>query len=183
MASTNTPITLNIEEFLSKAYNSLSGKYKDLNKFALPKIDKVVINVGVGRFDEKQKQEIAGFLSKLTSQTAKQVPAKVSISQFKLRQGQIVGLTTTLRRDKAIDFLLQLIYIALPRTRDFKGVKQNAFDSNFKCYSLGIENTAIFPAIGFDTNLLFGMQVNIVFKTSTELNKEFLQELNFPFKK
>lgn len=177
------PINLSTDEFIARAYSGIEEKNRDLNKFSLPKIDKIIINVGVGRFDEKYKQVIGEYIEKLTSQKVNKIPARVSISQFKLRQGQIVGLSTTLRRDKAVDFLMQLIYIALPRTRDFKGVKSSAFDSNYKCYSLGIENTAIFPSIGFDINIPFGMQVNIVFKKGTVLNKQFLQELNFPFKK
>jgi large subunit ribosomal protein L5 len=81
------------------------------------------------------------------------------------------------------DFLVNLVYIALPRTRDFRGISSTSFDRNFKSYSLGIQNSSIFPVIGFDSSVNFGMQINIVFKTGSENNKKFLENLNFPFKK
>lgn len=183
MASNQQPINLTTSEYIENSYKQLSAAHPDVNKFALPKIDKVVLNVGVGRYDEKQKSDIANLMQKLTSHVPRKIAARVSIASFKLRAGQTVGLSLTLRGQKAIDFIMQLVYVALPRTRDFKGIKGTAFDNNFNCYSMGLENVSIFPAIGFDTNVQFGMQVNVVFKQPTPLNKEFLQILNFPFKK
>jgi large subunit ribosomal protein L5 len=183
MATNVQPITLDTNAYVENAYKELSSMYPDTNIFALPRVDKVVINVGVGKYDNKQKQDIADYLTKLTSQTPKKVMSKVSIASFKVRKGDIVGLVVTLRGKKAMDFLLHLVYIALPRTRDFRGIKSASFDKNNSCYSLGIENVSIFPAIGFDTTVDFGMQINVSFKESNPGNKALLQKLSFPFKK
>ena len=153
----------------------------DINSFALPKIDKISINVGCGKFESKDKQEIANFVHKITGQKPKMIKARMSISNFKLRAGDITGIAVTLRGEKMYDFLLSLVYISLPRIRDFKGIKKAAMDKNFSGYSLGIENCNIFPQVGFDTNLNFGMQINVVFKTGTEANQTVLTSLNFPF--
>ncbi|MEI6728473.1 MAG: 50S ribosomal protein L5 [bacterium] len=168
-----------LEEANSKAIKSI-GK---LNAFAYPKIDYISINVGVGKFENKDKDEIANYLYKLTSQKPKKVKTNKSISGFNLRSGAIVGLQATLRGQKMYDFLLNLIYIALPRGRDFKGVSTTAFDKTLKTYSLGIRTAGIFPVIGFDIAKDFGLQVNIVFKAGTKNNQVLLESLNFPFSK
>jgi len=179
-----TPIKLNSQDYIKNASTELASENKDLNVFDLPKISKVSINIGVGKFKEgKQKQEIEEYLCKLTGQKVKQVGTKKSIANFKTREGDIVGLVSTLRGKKAQDFLLNLIYVVLPRTRDFKGIKTSSFDKNFSSYSLGIENASIFPVVGFDTSVIFGMQINIVFDKQFENNKLLLTKLNFPFKK
>jgi large subunit ribosomal protein L5 len=184
MATTATKIKLDTKSFYDDAKKKMIANHPDVNIFALPDIASVTINVGVGKFKEnKIKQDIADYLKKLTSREPKKVPAKVSIATFKLRKGDSVGLVSTLRGQRAKDFLLQLVYIALPNTRDFKGVKRNAFDNIYSTYSCGIESSSIFPSIGFDTPVNFGMQINIKFKTPSEKNLEFLELLNFPLKK
>lgn len=174
---------LTTQEYFQNAYQAVKFALPDLNIFSTPKILKVSINVGVGKYESKQKQEIADYLAKLTGQKPKEVGTKKAVANFKTRKGDLVGLSVTLRGVRAQDFLFGLIFVALPRTRDFKGVKQSSFDKNFSCYSLGIDSAAIFPAIGFDTSVNFGMQVNIVFKSSTLHNKLLLEKLQFPFKK
>jgi large subunit ribosomal protein L5 len=182
-ASQNAILKLDTKKYFEDALKEVVKNNPKVNLYALPQIEKVIINSGVGRLDEKQKQDAAEIIESLTSQKVLRVPAKKSIASFKLRQGQTVGLSTTLRKQKAKDFIFQLVYLALPRTRDFKGIKGNAFDANFKCYSLGIDSVSIFPSAGFDTKVNFGLQINIVFKSGSELNKELLTNLNFPFKK
>ena len=81
------------------------------------------------------------------------------------------------------DFILNLVYVALPRSRDFKGIKDTSFDSKARSYSLGLPSATIFPIIGFDIPVKFGMQINVVFKNDGIENKQLLQKLNFPFKK
>jgi large subunit ribosomal protein L5 len=152
-----------------------------VNLFELPSIAKVSINIGVGKYENKDKQTIAEYIHKITGQKPKMVKSRVSISNFKLRKGDITGIAVTLRGQRAYDFILSLIYIALPRIRDFKGLKKNAFDKSFSSYSMGIESSSIFPHVGFDIGVNFGMQINIVFKTKTEQNRELLKSLNFPF--
>lgn len=156
---------------------------KVTNIFNIPSIAKVSINIGVGKLENKDKQEVTNFLYKITGQKPKQVKSKVSISNFKLRKGDINGIVVTLRGQKMYDFLMDLVYIALPRIRDFKGLKKGAYDKNFSSYSLGISNCNIFPQVGFDTNMNFGMQINLVFKNNAPENPALLTALNFPFQK
>jgi large subunit ribosomal protein L5 len=176
--------------------NLSSIQYKDLgiasvnkdlgstvNIFDLPRIDKVSINIGVGKYENKDKALIAEYLEKIVCQKPKMIKSTKSISNFKLRAGDINGISVTLRGKKAFDFLLLLVYIALPRIRDFKGLKTTAFDANHSAYSLGIPSASIFPHIGFDAGINFGMQCNIVFKTKTEENMLMLKALNLPFNK
>jgi large subunit ribosomal protein L5 len=154
-----------------------------VNIFDLPKIEKVSINIGVGKYENKDKALIAEYLEKIVCQKPKMVKSTKSISNFKLRAGDINGISVTLRGKKAFDFLLLLVYIALPRIRDFKGLKTTAFDANHSAYSLGIPSASIFPHIGFDAGINFGMQCNIVFKTKSENNMKLLQAMNLPFNK
>jgi large subunit ribosomal protein L5 len=176
-------LLLDTSKYFEEALNEVKAEYPDINLFALPKLAKVSINVGVGKFDPKQKQEISDYLIKLTGQTPKQIGAKKAIANFKTRKDDLVGLLVTLRGKKAHDFLMSLIYVALPRTRDFKGIKVDSFDKNYAAYSLGIENSSIFPLVGFDSNVVFGMQINIVFSTNSKNNQKLLEKLHFPFKK
>jgi large subunit ribosomal protein L5 len=155
----------------------------DKSNFALPELKMISINVGVGKFESKEKQEIFNFLYKITGQKPKQVKSRQSISNFKLRKGEINGIVVTLRGQKMYDFMLSLVYLALPVTRDFRGLKKNAFDKNYSSYSLGIPSTSIFPQVGFDAPVNFGMQINICFRTNTEENKVLLESFNFPFVK
>jgi large subunit ribosomal protein L5 len=178
-----TALKLTSNDYKTKAIEALVESFPGLNRFALPVLDKISINVGVGKFESKEKDDIANYLEKLTGQKPKEVKSKKSIAGFKLRKGDTIGYVVTLRGRKIYDFLLHLIYIALPRSRDFKGISQAAFDKNYSTYSLGIETASIFPVIGFDSSVNFGMQINIVFKTGSKNNLTFLQNLNFPFKK
>jgi large subunit ribosomal protein L5 len=180
MSSLNLTTQQYKETALKTVATDIGGK---ANIFELPAIDKVSINIGVGKFENKDKQTIAEYLFKITGQKPKMVKSKVSISNFKLRKGDTTGIVVTLRGQKAYDFIMTMVYIALPRIRDFKGLKKNAFDKNFSSYSLGVESSSIFPHVGFDIGINFGMQINVVFKTKTEQNKELLKALNFPFTK
>jgi large subunit ribosomal protein L5 len=120
-------------------------------------------------------------LEKLTGQLPKMVQTGKSIAGFKIRKGDVNSAMVTLRGKKMLDFLLLLVYIALPRTKDFRGVKRDAFDKQYRTYNLGIPNASIFPQIGFDSSVQFGLQINIVFKQPGENNKLLLEKLNFPF--
>jgi large subunit ribosomal protein L5 len=178
MSSTNIS-TLSYQE---NSRSALLAEFK--NPFLVPSIEKVVINIGVGnkKFDSKSKELIYKHLINLVGQKPKKVYTKKSISNFKLRAGDLVGLVVTLRGLKAYNFILNLVYLALPRTRDFKGIT-NVFDSNNKTYSLGIKSASIFPSIGFGSALDFGMQINITFREGSPNNILLLKKLNFPFSK
>jgi len=177
-------VNLEINKFIDNISTEVAKTFeKKMNPFSYPKIKYISITSGVGKLDNKAKDEVANYLEKLVGQKINKIKSKKAISGFKLRKGDIVGLRATLRGKKVYDFLLNLIYITLPRTRDFRGIKADSFDSNFKTYSLGIPSAAIFPAIGFDTQTDFGIQANIVFATAGENNKVLLEKLNFPFVK
>lgn len=175
-------LTLNSQTFYTESKEALQNELKIENPFSFAEIEKISINVGVGKNDPKQKTDIAQYIKALTGQTPKLVESRMSIAGFNLRKGMVVGLVTTLRAKKMKDFLINLIYLSLPRSRDFKGVKAS-FDKAGKVYSLGLDSTGIFPVVGFDTSVTFGMQINIVFKNNSEFNKLLLTKLGFPFKK
>jgi large subunit ribosomal protein L5 len=176
-------LKINSNEFYAEAVAKTAQQLNIDNTMAAPQIAKVSINIGMGKYDNKQKQEIMVYLEKLTGQKPRAVKSKVSVAGFKLRKNELIACQVTLRGKSAKDFLVQLVYLGLPRTRDFRGIKPTSFDSRFSTYSVGIENTSIFPAIGFDNPYTFGMQVNIAFKTPSQNNVELLKNLNFPFKK
>lgn len=180
MAS-NQITRLETKSYYSNAREEVKKELKGVNPFALPQIEKIIINAGVGKFDNKQRQEVATYLEKLTGQLPKVVQTTKSIAGFKTRKGDNNAVMVTLRGKKMLDFLLLLVYIALPRTKDFRGVKKEAFDKNFQTYNLGIANASIFPQIGFDSSVQFGLQINIVFKQPTQNNILLLEKLHFPF--
>jgi large subunit ribosomal protein L5 len=180
----STPLLINTNDYFQKvnkeAREAISEK---LNVFEYPALDHITINVGVGsKYENKKKTDVAEHLTKLTAQKTQMIATKKSISGFNLRAGHVVGAKVTLRGKKMYDFLLNLIYTALPRNRDFKGVKKS-FDKSGKTFSLGISSVHIFPTIGFDADLDFGMQVNLVFKNNSKYNELLLQKFNFPFTK
>lgn len=181
-----TVLKLNPQIYKQKVQEGLENDLKKelKNPFAYPRLEKVVINTGIGRVkDGKQKEEIYQAFLKLSTQKPKRIVTKKSISGFKLRAGEVVGYQVTLRGDKMYDFLLNLVYASLPRGRDFKGVKADAFDNSLKTFSLGIPSVAVFPAIGFTGGLEFGVQVSLVFKHSTPNNKLIIKHLNIPLTK
>ena len=178
-------LALSYDSFTSNITSKISNTLNDNNTFKLPKVEKVCINIGLAKekFDTKQIQDVENYILKMTNQKPKKTQAKKAIANFKTRTGDVVGIVVTLRGKKAMEFILNLVYIALPRSRDFKGVKKSSFSKNFSSYSLGIANANIFPAVGFDASVNFGIQVNIVFKTPRPENVLLLESLQFPFQK
>lgn len=174
---------LSAREYFKTTYQALAKELKVKNPFALPRIKKVSINTGVGKFEKKEIEDVANYLQKLTGQKPKMIGSALSINGFKVRKGEINGAAVTLRGKKMEDFILNLIYLSLPRTKDFKGIKKAAFDPNFGSFSVGVPSATIFPQVGFDATVNFGLQVNIIFRNKTEDNKVLLEKLDFPFKK
>lgn len=150
-----------------------------------PKITKVVVSVGVGSFKDKNKFKIVeDRLAKITGQKAAPRGAKVSVASFKSREGDVVGYQVTLRGHRMHDFLEKLIHIALPRTKDFRGINPTAADEMGN-YTLGIKENTIFPE-STDEELkdVFGLAITIV--TTAKSKEEVLKlltHLGFPFKK
>lgn len=156
------------------------------NIHQVPKLEKVVINIGLGRAkdDKKMFETAQNTLLKVTGQKPQETYAKVSIATFKLREGNKIGLKVTLRGERMYEFLDRLINIVLPRLRDFHGVSLKAFDSQGN-YSIGLSEQSIFPELSFEeTSTPHGMQVTIVTdSTSVEHNKQLLTKFGMPFEK
>ena len=156
------------------------------NIMQVPKLDKVVINIGLGNAKENPKvlENALRELELITGQKPVVTHAKKSIANFKLREGMKIGCKVTLRRDKMYYFLDKLMNIALPRVRDFRGVSSISFDGRGN-YALGIKEQLIFPEIVYDeVDEIRGMDIIIVTTANTDKEaKEFLELLGMPFRK
>ncbi|MFA5926837.1 MAG: 50S ribosomal protein L5 [Patescibacteria group bacterium] len=174
------------EQFNKTGKALLQKELNAKNIFEVPRIEKIVVSTGVGDFKENKDMidKIAVELARITGQHAKLNIARKSVSAFKLREGQPVGLSVTLRGERMYDFLSKLINVALPRVRDFRGLSLKAFDNQGN-YSVGIKEYSIFPEVRYEdivTN--FGLQINV--KTSAKNNEEakaLLVTVGFPFEK
>lgn len=174
-----------IKQKTAKAFDALKGEFGYKNPMQAPKILKLVISSGVGSQKDKKKLDlIADRLSKITGQKPARKGAKVSLAAFKVRQGDTVGMQVTLRGARMYDFLDRLVNIALPRTKDFRGISANGIDEMGN-YTLGIKEHSIFPETG-DEELkdIFGLAVTVVTNVKDKKQtKAFLTHLGFPFKK
>ncbi len=174
------------EQYKKTVIPALQKEFGIANVMAVPKIQKITLNVGVGRLvkDDKALEKIRRDLALLTGQQPSPRKAKKSISSFKLRQGVVVGYAVTLRGTRMYDFLDRLISMALPMSKDFRGVEVKNFDAQGNL-NLGIKEQSIFPEIVYD-NLkdIFSLQATI---TTTAKNREqgiaLLRHLGFPLKK
>lgn len=174
-----------VREQNNTSYDALKGDFKLKNKMQAPKLVKVVVSTGVGSQKDKKKLEmIADRIEKITGQKAATRGAKQSISNFKTRQGDTVGYQVTLRGQRMYDFLDRLLNVALPRTRDFRGIPVKSVDEMGN-YNLGIREHSIFPETADeDVKDIFGLAVTVVTNSSDKaLTKSFLDHLGFPFKK
>lgn len=156
------------------------------NVMEVPKISKVVLNVGAGRSitDAKILEQVVEGLTRITGQLPKKTKAKKSIAGFKLRAGMEIGAMVTLRGERMFEFLERLIGSALPRVRDFRGISKTAFDGKGN-YSFGIKEMSVFPEV-FPEDLFGGYGVEISIITTAKKDEEakaLLTEIGFPFKK
>ena len=174
------------EKYQNEVVGELIEKFGYDNVMQVPKLEKIVINVGLGEAKDNQNllNTAKRELSLITGQQPIEIKAKKSVANFKLRAGQAVGTKVTLRREKMYDFLDKLISISLPRVRDFRGINPNSFDGRGN-YTLGVKEQLIFPEIEYDDiDTLRGM--NIVVVTTAETDEEaktLLEELGMPFVK
>lgn len=170
---------------IKNAYTALKADFGYENVMQSPKIDKVVISVGTGRVQDKAKIAlIQDRLARITGQKASPRPAKQSIASFKLREGDIIGYQVTLRGARMIHFLDKLIHLALPRTRDFHGLKVTAIDEMGN-YTLGIKEHTIFPECN-DEEIkdVFSLAITIVTTTNDKKESEaLLRHIGLPLKK
>lgn len=152
----------------------------------VPKLEKIVLNVGLGRAkDDKKYMEVATTtLTKITGQKPVQTAAKQSIAGFKLREGNVIGLKVTLRGDMMYEFMDRLINIVLPRLRDFHGVSRKAFDRQGN-YSIGLNDQTVFPEITYeDSPITHGLQIIVVSRSQDSAHtKSLLSKFGMPFEK
>ena len=170
---------------LGTVYETLKGEFGYKNVMQAPKLEKVVISVGTGRVQDKAKIAlIQDRLARITGQKASPRPAKQSIASFKLREGDIVGYQITLRGKRMIHFVDKLIHLALPQTRDFRGLKVTAIDEMGN-YTLGIKEHSIFPECGDeDSKDVFSLAVTLVTTAKTKKESEaFLRHIGLPLQK
>jgi len=171
--------------YTSKVAPELMKELGLTNVHQIPKVTKVVVNAGVGRaaLDAKKLEAVVKGMTEITGQHPVITKAKKSIAGFKLREGMNVGTTVTLRGDMMYEFLDRLVSVALPRVRDFRGIKKDAFDGHGN-YSLGLREHGVFPEIPYEeASEPFGLQVNIsTSATNDEQAKALLTHLGFPFK-
>jgi len=171
------------ERYQDTAVPTLTKEFGYTSVMAVPKLERVVVNMGLGEATQNVKviDAGAGELARITGQKPLTTRAKKSIAQFKVRQGMPIGTMVTLRRDRMYEFLDRLISIALPRVRDFRGVSPK-FDGRGN-YNLGIKEQIIFPEIDYDMiDQVRGMNITIVTSAkSDEEGRELLKSLGMPF--
>jgi len=174
-----------VQARIKGAYEALKGDFGYSNVSQAPTIEKVVVSVGTGKVDDKQKIAlIQDRLAKITGQKAAPRPAKQSIASFKLREGDIVGYQVTLRGARKIHFLDKLIHIAIPQIRDFRGLKVTSIDEMGN-YTMGIKDNTIFPETAEeDLKDVFGMSITIVTTANSKAEAEaLLRHIGMPLKK
>ena len=174
------------EAYYETMVDAMTKKFGYKNVMEVPKLEKIVINMGIGEAKENPKvlENAVSDMEIITGQKAVLTKAKKSVANFKIREGMNIGCKTTLRGEKMYEFLDRLVNLALPRVRDFRGVNPNAFDGRGN-YALGIKEQFIFPEIEYDKiDKVRGMDVIIVTTAKTdEEARELLTLFNMPFAK
>ena len=174
------------EQYQNEIIDAMIKKFGYKNIMEVPKLDKVVINMGVGEAKDNAKllESAIADMEKIAGQKAVVTRAKNSVANFKIREGMPIGCKVTLRGERMYEFVDRLINLALPRVRDFRGVNPNAFDGRGN-YALGIKEQLIFPEIEYDkVDKVRGMDVIFVTTAKTdEEARELLTQFNMPFTK
>ncbi len=174
-------------QYVEQYRQELKKELKLNNVNQVPKLDKIVVNVGLGRAkDDKKLLEVAtNTILRITGQRPVPTLAKQSIAGFKLREGNKIGLKVTLRGEVMYEFLDRVINIVLPRLRDFHGVPSKSFDKSGN-YSIGFKDQTVFPELNFEeTSVVHGLQINFVIANSTSIDqsKALLAKFGMPFEK
>lgn len=173
------------ERFHKEIVDQLAQKLGRKNRVSLPRLQKIVVNMGVGKAlqDKNRMEQSAEMLTQITGQKAQITKAKIAVSGFRLREGNEIGCRVTLRGKRMFEFLDRLISIALPRIRDFRGVNPKSFDGNGN-YSLGLAEQMVFPEIDPDkVTFTQGMDITMVTSTrSDDEARELLRAFGMPFR-
>ena len=171
-------------DYEERIVKAMTEKFGYKNRLEVPRLEKIVINMGVGEAtqDKKKVETAAAEMQAIAGQKPVITKAKKSIAQFKLREGMPIGCKVTLRRDRMFEFLDRLVTVALPRVRDFRGLNPKSFDGRGN-YALGLKEQIIFPEINYDQiDKVRGMDVIVTTTAKTdEEARELLRLFNFPF--
>ena len=171
-------------EYRQRIRAAMKDKFGYSNEMQIPKLDKIVLNMGIGEAvtDSKKVQAAIADLTKISGQKPVATRARQSIAGFKLREGMVVGAKVTLRKDRMYEFLDRLITIALPRVKDFRGLKPTSFDGRGN-YAMGLKEHIVFPEINYDQiDQMWGMDIVVCTTAKTdEEAKALLTEFKFPF--
>ncbi|ANK83132.1 MAG: 50S ribosomal protein L5 [Rhizobiales bacterium NRL2] len=174
------------EHYTSQVVPQMTERFGYQNVMQLPKLEKIVVNIGVGEgvSDSKKVQAAAAELARITGQRPVITKARKSVATFKLREGMPVGVKVTLRASRMYEFLDRLITIALPRVRDFRGVNPNSFDGHGN-YAMGLKEQIVFPELNYDeVDDIRGMDIIICTTARTDDEaRELLAGFNMPFRK
>ena len=172
-------------EYRQRIRAQLKEKFGYTNEMQIPKIEKIVINMGVGEAvaDSKKINSAMADLAKIAGQKPVPTKARLSIASFKLREGMTVGCKVTLRKDQMYEFLDRLITIALPRVKDFRGLNPKSFDGRGN-YACGLKEHIVFPEIDYDkVDQIWGMDIIVCTSAkSDDEARELLRGFNFPFR-
>jgi len=171
-------------EYKARIRKAMRDKFGYTNEMQIPKLDKIVLNMGIGEAvaDSKKVQSAMTDLAKIAGQKPVATKARTSIAGFKLREGMTIGAKVTLRKDRMYEFLDRLITIALPRVKDFRGLKPTSFDGRGN-YAMGLREHIVFPEINYDQiDQVWGMDIIVTTTAKTdEEARELLREFQFPF--
>ena len=171
-------------EYRQRIRAAMKEQFAYSNEMQIPKLDKIVLNMGIGEAvtDSKKVQAAIADLTKIAGQKPVATRARNSIAGFKLREGMVVGAKVTLRKDRMYEFLDRLITIALPRVKDFRGLKPTSFDGRGN-YAMGLKEHIVFPEINYDQiDQMWGMDIVVCTTAKTdEEAKALLSEFKFPF--
>jgi large subunit ribosomal protein L5 len=171
-------------EYRARIRAAMKEQFGYTNEMQIPKLDKIVLNMGIGEAvsDSKKVNTAIADLAKIAGQKPVPTKARNSIAGFKLREGMIIGAKVTLRKDRMYEFLDRLITIALPRVKDFRGLKPTSFDGRGN-YAMGLKEHIVFPEINYDQiDQIWGMDIVVTTTAKTdEEARALLKEFQFPF--
>ena len=171
-------------EYRERIRAAMKDQFGYTNEMQIPKIDKIVVNMGIGEAvaDSKKVQAAIKDLAAITGQKPVATKARTSIAGFKLREGMVIGAKVTLRKDRMYEFLDRLITIALPRVKDFRGLKPTSFDGRGN-YAMGLREHIVFPEINYDEiDQMWGMDIIVCTTARTDNEaRELLRAFQFPF--
>ena len=172
------------KEYDERIVPAMTEKFGYRNRMEVPRLEKIVINMGVGEAtqDKKKVEQAAAEMEKIAGQKPVITKAKTSIAQFKLREGMPIGVKVTLRRERMYEFLDRLVTVALPRVRDFRGLNPKSFDGRGN-YAMGLKEQLVFPEINYDRiEKVRGMDIIVTTTAKTDDEaRELLRLFNFPF--